>query len=85
MGSTLSCTNLIGIRRKESASCSGHRSGHALTRPQGLHTLPITSSFALCLQELPTTGFQLTVMPVKVEGGGGAPVRIIATIPDVDA
>lgn len=39
----------------------------------------------LCPQELPTTGFYLTVMPMKIVGGSGAPTRVIATIPGPDA
>lgn len=42
-------------------------------------------SSLLCPQELPTTGFHLTVMPMNIMGGSGAPVRVIATIPDPDA
>ncbi|KAK4308534.1 hypothetical protein Pmani_019772 [Petrolisthes manimaculis] len=36
------------------------------------------------MSELPTKGFQLMVMPMNVKGGSGAPVRVIATIPDPD-
>ncbi|XP_042242354.1 isatin hydrolase-like isoform X2 [Homarus americanus] len=35
------------------------------------------------LKKLPTTGFHLTVMPMKIKGGSGAPARIIATLPEV--
>ncbi|KAK3875646.1 hypothetical protein Pcinc_019500 [Petrolisthes cinctipes] len=36
------------------------------------------------MSELPTTGFKLMVMPMNIKGGSGAPVRVIAIIPDPD-
>ncbi|KAK8729875.1 hypothetical protein OTU49_008359 [Cherax quadricarinatus] len=37
------------------------------------------------LEKLPITGFHVTVMPMKIRGGSGAPVRILATLPDHSA
>ncbi|XP_042878115.1 isatin hydrolase-like [Penaeus japonicus] len=37
------------------------------------------------LDRLPTTGFDVTVLPMKVAGGSGAPVRILATLPSASA
>nr|XP_045594668.1 isatin hydrolase-like isoform X1 [Procambarus clarkii] len=37
------------------------------------------------LEKLPTTGFQVIVMPMKIRGGSGAPVRIIATLSDANS
>lgn len=33
------------------------------------------------LERLPTTGFEVIVLPMKVAGGSGAPVRILAALP----
>ena len=33
------------------------------------------------LSELPSTGFLLVALPMKIEGGTGAPVRIVALVP----
>ena len=33
------------------------------------------------LSELPPTGFLLAALPMKIEGGTGAPVRIVALVP----
>ncbi|XP_063609068.1 isatin hydrolase-like [Penaeus indicus] len=37
------------------------------------------------LDRLPTTGFEVTVLPMRVAGGSGAPVRILATLPSASA
>ncbi|KAK8405168.1 hypothetical protein O3P69_001619 [Scylla paramamosain] len=34
------------------------------------------------LEELPTRGFEVIVMPIKVTGGSGGPTRILARIPE---
>ncbi|KAK7083783.1 hypothetical protein SK128_018325 [Halocaridina rubra] len=34
------------------------------------------------LGKLPTKGFQVSVMPMKIRGGSGAPARVVATLPD---
>ncbi len=34
------------------------------------------------LSEIPPTGFLLLALPMKIEGGSGAPVRIVALIPE---
>lgn len=37
------------------------------------------------LNKLPTTGFQVWLMPMKLRGGSGAPVRIVAILPEDSA
>jgi kynurenine formamidase len=34
------------------------------------------------LDEVPATGAHVIAMPMKIKGGSGAPLRIIALIPD---
>lgn len=36
------------------------------------------------LDQLPATGSQVIALPMKIEGGSGAPVRVIALIPESD-
>jgi len=33
------------------------------------------------LAELPAVGFTVLALPMKIEGGSGAPVRVIALVP----
>jgi len=34
------------------------------------------------LDKLPTTGFWVAALPMKIKGGSGAPLRIVAFIPE---
>ena len=34
------------------------------------------------LGELPASGFQVACFPLRIEGAGGAPARVVAILPD---
>lgn len=61
-----------------------------LVSPTELHKKSVTAILTnymlmLCLwffQRLPTKGFHVTVMPMKIREGSGSPTRIFASIPD---
>ncbi len=36
------------------------------------------------LDQLPTTGFEIIALPMKIKGGSGAPLRIVALVPQED-
>ena len=36
------------------------------------------------LEQLPATGFTLIALPMKIEGGSGGPVRVIAVLENTD-
>jgi kynurenine formamidase len=35
------------------------------------------------INALPSTGARLMVMPMKIEGGSGAPARVVAAVPTI--
>jgi len=45
------------------------------------HNVPGIENLAN-LDKLPVTGFMLIALPVKIEGGSGGPVRVVALVPD---
>ena len=44
----------------------------------------LNSYYYICCQQLPPTGITLTIMPVKIGGGSGAPARVVAEIGEDD-
>ncbi|NNE99162.1 MAG: cyclase family protein [Pyrinomonadaceae bacterium] len=36
------------------------------------------------LEKLPAKGFQIIALPMKIKGGSGAPLRIVATVPSIE-
>jgi kynurenine formamidase len=45
------------------------------------HDIPAFENVAN-LDKVPTTGAQIIALPMKIKGGSGGPVRIVAFIPD---
>jgi kynurenine formamidase len=50
---------------------------HNLTMPAGIYHLENVAN----LEQLPTTGFSVIALPLKLGGGSGAPARVIAVVP----
>ena len=62
------------------ASTTASRPTSSSTRSAALPAAPNLENVA-DLSELPPTGFLLVALPMKIEGGTGAPVRIVALVP----
>jgi kynurenine formamidase len=75
---------MISIRRQRRlASTPRHRRGQSkLFEPQLLFekNVPAFENVA-GLDQLPATGAQVVALPMKIKGGSGGPLRIIAWIP----
>jgi kynurenine formamidase len=50
---------------------------HQLTMPAGVYHLENVAN----LDKLPPTGFSVIALPLKLEGGSGAPARVVALVP----
>ncbi|MFP6641116.1 MAG: hypothetical protein VCC04_12795 [Myxococcota bacterium] len=58
----------------------GTSTDFAAHRVLAAHQVPVLENVA-SLDRLPARGFEVIALPMKIRGGSGAPVRILARVP----